>query len=106
LLLFFNWEGTEGGLSHLKLYEYLGSMNPIFVVGAKIDSTNQKIVESTNSGFIGIGGNQISNILVDLYNKHINGSGIPHEPNMMEIKKHSYFERGKVLRNLLFSIKQ
>tara|TARA_B110000971_G_scaffold160646_1_gene164214 strand:+ start:1989 stop:3341 length:1353 start_codon:yes stop_codon:yes gene_type:complete len=108
LLLFFKWEGSEDGASHLKLYEYLGSMSPIFVVGTKIDGTgtNQKIIESTNSGFIGIGSNQISNILVDLYNKHINGSGIPHEPNMMEIKKHSYFERGKVLRDLLFSIKQ
>lgn len=103
LLLFFNWEGLEGGLSHLKLYEYLGSMNPIFIVGAKNDFTNQKIVETTNCGFIGIGVNQISNILVNLYNNHINGRGIPYKPNIIEIKKHSYYERGKVFRNLLLS---
>ena len=103
LLLFFNWEGLEGGLSHLKLYEYLGSMNPIFIVGAKNDFTNQTIVETTNSGFIGIGVDQISNILVNLYNNHINGKGIPYKPNIREIKKHSYYERGKIFRNLLLS---
>ena len=103
LLLFFNWEGLEGGLSHLKLYEYLGSMSPILIVGAKNDFTNQKIVETTNSGFVGIGVNQISNILVNLYNNHINGGGIPYKPNIMEIKKHSYYERGKVFRKLLLS---
>lgn len=104
LLLFFNWEGLEGGLSHLKLYEYLGSLSPIFIVGAKNDFTNQKIVETTNSGFIGIGVNQISNILVNLYDRHINGEGIPYKPNITEIKKHSFYERGKIFRNLLLAI--
>lgn len=104
LLLFFNWEGLEGGLSHLKLYEYLGSLSPIFIVGAKSDVTNQKILETTNSGYIGIGVNQISNILVNLYNSHTSGKGIPYHPNITEIKKHSYYERGKIFRNLLLTI--
>lgn len=105
LLLFFSWEGLEGGLSHLKLYEYLGSMKPILMVGSKIDFSNQKIIKNTNSGFIGIGINKISDLLVELYNKHFNERGIPYNPNMIEIKKNSYCERGKILRNLLISIR-
>jgi len=104
LLLFFNWEGIEAGLSHLKLYEYLGSMRPIFVVGSRIDVSNQKIVEETNSGYVGIGSDEICNLLVELYNKNLKEGGVPYKPNMTVIKKNSYYERGKFLRNLLISM--
>jgi hypothetical protein len=80
-------------------------MKPILMVGSEIDFSNQKIIKNTNSGFIGIGINKISDLLVELYNKHFNERGIPYNPNMIEIKKNSYYERGKILRNLLISIR-
>jgi len=104
LLLFFNWEGSEvGGLSHLKLYEYLGAMKPIFISGAKSDLANQELVSSTNSGFVGIGAEQISQLLIELLKQKLD-SGITYAPNLEELIKHSYFERGRSLRNLITSI--
>jgi len=104
LLLFFNWESVEGGLSHLKLYEYFGSMKPILAVGSRVDSLNQQLIEATRTGFISIGADNICKTLTELYKKHIYDEGIPYNPVMNEIEKKSYYERGKALRNLLISI--
>ena len=66
LQLFFNWEGDEnGGLSHLKLYEYLGAMRPILVFGDREDKNNQDIVKKTNTGFICIGKEELANKIIE-----------------------------------------
>ena len=106
LLLFFNWEGLEvGGLSHLKLYEYLGAMKPIFVSGAKNDLANEKLVADTNSGFVGIGRQRIGLLITDLAMAKL-GAGISYQPDMDELLKHSYFERGRDLNHLIKTVLQ
>ena len=91
-------------MSHLKLYEYFGSMKTILAVGSKVDVLNQNLKQKTNIGFIAIRVDNICNILVKLYNQHINKKVIAYRPKKKEIKKHSYYERGKNFRELLISL--
>lgn len=99
LQLFFNWEGEKnGGLSHLKLYEYFGSMRPIMVCGKKEDKVNQNIVQSSNAGYVCIGRVEIANKIKDLIEIKKRLKSIPYNPNMDVLKKNSYYERGRELR--------
>lgn len=105
LQLFFNWEGDEnGGLSHLKLYEYLGAMRPILVFGNKEDKSNQDIVKETNSGFISIGKENLAKKVKGLIDIKKEKKFIPHNPNISILKKNSYYQRGKLLRSELIKI--
>ena len=99
LQLFFNWEGDEnGGLSHLKLYEYLGAMRPILVFGDKADANNEDIVKKTNTGFICIGKENLAHQLREFIDIKNNNKKILHKPNMSMLKENSYYERGRLLR--------
>jgi hypothetical protein len=75
-------------------------MKPIFVSGAKIDFANELLVSKTNAGFIGVGKEKISRLIVELSMAKL-GSGINYQPDMDELIKHSYFERGRDLHILI-----
>ena len=105
LQLFFNWEGDEnGGLSHLKLYEYLGAMRPILVFGDKADANNEDIVKKTNTGFICIGKENLAHQLREFIDIKNNNKKILHKPNMSILKENSYYERGRLLRSEIIKI--
>ena len=102
---FFNWEGDEnGGLSHLKLYEYLGAMRPILVFGDREDKNNQDIVKKTNTGFICIGKEELANKIKELIDFKKENKYIFHSPNISALKENSYYERGRLLRSELIKI--
>lgn len=105
LQLFFNWEGDEnGGLSHLKLYEYLGAMRPILVFGDRDDKNNQEIVKKTNTGYVCIGRKELANQIKELINLKKENKYISHSPNISALKENSYYERGRLLRSELIKI--
>ena len=86
-------------MSHLKLYEYFGHMRTILAVGSKVDILNQNLKQKTNIGFIVIRVDNRCNILVKLYNQHINKKVITYRPKKKKLKNIHIMREVKISLN-------
>lgn len=102
-LIFFNWEaGNQGGLSHLKFYEYLASGTPILTIGRGITRYTE-IIELENVGSCGFDLTSVKVNIKNILNSN-QRQNLRLEKYSPKLYKYSYNHRSLVLENILRTI--
>lgn len=102
-LIFFNWEArNEGGLSHLKFYEYLASGTPILSIGGEATQYTE-IIEIERVGLCGFEINSVKACIKNILNSNLreNLKLVTNDPRLY---KYSYNHQSLVLENIFRTI--